>query len=416
MRGTLLAASAWLALAGSAGASSNQRLGDFPSTADLDFRHAPAIATGPDGRTVALVNDGGSVAVRRARRGHRFGPRRRLPLGMNASAATVAAGSGFAALAWTHFDATFLPGPYEREDPCCRRVRAAFMSRSGRITHPRTLSAPEANVYEIFATARGQRAAIAWTDRRGVRTSSGIAGRGFRRPVTISSRAQDLVGVALPHATPHVFFVAGVRRPRVVEAWRSGGHTRRRTLAPLAVAAFVQSAAITPAGGLLIAGDIVSRREGRRLLILSRRPGGRLRIARVRLRGRLGGTTTVALARSGNGLVATRASDHQLALRSVDRLGHVGDARVIRTRTASGYTAIAIDRAGAGVLAAMLIGGTSTRRRDRVVAWRLRSAGRVGPRHTLYPPGGYVTGPLGATTDGRVTWLQRQGVYAALVR
>jgi hypothetical protein len=233
--------------------------------------------------------------------------------------------------------------------------------------------------------------------------------------VTISSRAQELLGVALPRATPHVFFVDGERRLRVVEAWRSGGHTRRRTLGPLTLSRFDLPAAITPAGGLLIANDIVSRREGRRLVILSRRPGGRLRMARVPLRGRLGASTTVALARSGNGLVVTRASPRRLTLRSVDRLGHVGRARVIRTRRASGYTA-AIDRSGAGVLAATLYGGTGTRRRDRVVAWRLLSGGRVGPRHTLYPPGGYVTGPLGATTDGRVTWLQRQGVYAALVR
>jgi hypothetical protein len=417
MRRTLLLASAWLALAGScASASTNQRLGDRPTAPDFDYRVPPAIATGPDGRSVALMYQGGSVAVRRARPGHRFGAARRLPLGTSASSATVAAGNAFAALAWTHFDATFIPVPYDRDAPCCRRVRAALITRSGRVMHPRTLSAPRANVYTIFAAARGRRAAIAWTDSLGVRTGTGIRGRGFRRPVTISSRAQELIGVAVPRATPHVFYVAGVRKLRVVEAWRSGGHTRRRTLGPFPGGRLDFRAAVAPAGQLLIARDTFNRSRGRRLLILSRRPGGRLRTMSVPLRGRGFSAIALALAPSGIGFVVTSASTRRMTLRSVDRSGHVGHARVLRTGRTTVEAAVAIDRSGAGVLAARLYGGTSRRRRDRVAAWRLGSGGRVGPRHTLNPPGGLVGGPLGVTAAGRVTWLQHRGVYGTLVR
>ena len=224
----LWAVTASLSLAGASAADAPQpqRLGDIPASGDLDRRIAAAIATGPDGVTTALIRSGARVVVRRARAGRGFGAARRVPLGGNASTANVAAGDGFAALAWTHFDASLIPEPYAREDPCCRRVRAALIGRSGRITHPRTLSAPKSNVYAISTAVHGRRAVVAWNDTRGLRTSTGVRGSGFRRPATISSQPHYLIGVTLPHATPHVFFVAGVRKPRFVEAWRTGGHVR----------------------------------------------------------------------------------------------------------------------------------------------------------------------------------------------
>jgi hypothetical protein len=402
--------------ASAAGAPPPQRLGDIPASSDLDLRIPAAIGTGPDGLTTALVPNRGRVVVRRARAGRGFGAARRVPLGGNASTPTVAAGDGFAALAWTHFDASLIPEPYAREDPCCRRVRAALIGRSGRITHPRTLSAPRVNVYGIWTATRGRRAVLAWNDSRGLRTSTGVRGVGFRRPATISSQRQGLIGVALPRATPHVFFVTGIRKPRIVEAWRTGGHVRRRTVGAYPEHFFDPAAAVSSAGHLLLASDTFTRSRQRRLIIVTRRPGGRLRTVRVRLRRNPEARTTVALASSGEGLVVSTERRERLVLRSVDRSGHVSRARAMAIGRATVETAAAIARSGAGVLAATLLGGDSNRRRDRVVAWPLLRAGRLGPRHTLYPPGGYASGPLGVTADGRVTWQQRRGTYAGLVR
>jgi hypothetical protein len=411
-----LTVSLFVAGASAAAAPQPQRLGDTPASGDLDLRIPPAIATGPDGVTTAFIRSAGRVVIRRARAGGRFGAARRVPLGGNASTATVAAGDGFAALAWTHFDASLIPEPYSREDPCCRRVRAALIGRSGRITHPRTLSAPKSNAYPIATAIHGRHAVVAWNDRRGLRTSTAVRGTGFRRPATISSQPAALLGVALPHATPHVFFVAGVRKLRVVEAWRTGSHVRRRTLGPYPERLYDPAVAVSPAGQLLLASDTSTRSRKPRLLIVTRRPGGRLQTVRLRPRGTPEARTTVGLAPSGEGIVVSTERRNRLLLRSVDRSGHVSRARVIDVGRATIETAVAIARSGAGVLAATLFGGNSRRRRDRLVAWPLRGGGRLGAKHTLYPPGGYVSGPLGVTAEGRVTWQQRQGTYAGLVR
>jgi hypothetical protein len=56
--------------------------------------------------------------------------------------------------------------------------------------------------------------------------------------------------------------------------------------------------------------------------------------------------------------------------------------------------------------------------RDHPVRRRLAAAARRrdrGASRALCSPGAHATGPLGVTADGRVTWRQAQGSYAARV-
>lgn len=407
-----------IAATGAAPATAAQRLGDLPAPIDLDFDRGTAIGTGPDGLTTVLVRQDGHAVVRRARPGHPFGAARRLPLGDDPASPTVIAGAGFAALSWTHFDATYFPAPFDREEPCCRRLRAALLDRSGRVTRPRTLSSPRANVLGALGTTRGRRAALAWTDARGVRTSIGVRRRGFRRPVTItSSPGATLLAVALPRATPHVFLLVGYRRPRIEEAWRAGGHTRRVELGSFRGSPLDVHAASTPAGQLLVTADRFALRPRRRyVVVLSRRPGHRVRITRVRARSVSPIATALALAPSGRGLVATADGRRGVTVRSVDSRGRVGRPRSLRTGGAPIGSTIALASSGAGALAVHVFHGTSRRRRDTLVAWRLAPGGRLGPRRTVSPAESSVKGALAATSDGRVAWYQGHSTYAALVR
>ena len=425
MRSTwaLMAVTAWLSMAGTAGArpaQDAQRLGDPPAVVDQDLARATAMDTGPDGLATVLVRQHGHAVVRRARPGQPFGAARRLPLGDDPASPSVTAGAGFAALAWTHFDATYFPGPYDREEPCCRRLRAALVERSGRVTRPRTLSSPGANVVGALAAVRGRRAALAWTDRRGVRASVGGRGRGFGRPVTITtSQRSTLLAVALPRATPHVFLLVGYNRPRIEEAWRAHGHTRRVDLGPFDVYPFGPEAVVaaTPDGHLLIAVDFFRREPRlRRLLVFARRPGHRLHATRVRVPLASATATAVALAPSGRGLVATRGGRRLIALRAVDSRGRVGPPRTLAAGGLPLASVMAIASSGAGAIGLHVYHGTGARRRDTLVAWRLRRGGRPGPRRTVSLRESSVQGALAATIDGRVAWYQGGSSYAALVR
>jgi hypothetical protein len=416
--------SAVLILAGPAVASpaggprGTQRLGEAPAASDYGVQLTPAIATGPDGRAVALLTQDGHAIVRRAKPGRRFGAARRLPLGSNASALATAAGRGFAALAWTHFDATYFPLPYSRDVPCCARVRATLVDRSGRVTHPRTLSAPGSNVGTMLLSVRGRRAAIAWQDGRGVRTSVATRGRGFSRSVTVTSLSEgSLLGVALPRSTPHVFLMLGYQAPwTVVEAWRHHGRTHRRTLGRFGGRVTVDfQAAVTPSGRMLLAADLFRLEPRlRRFDVATRRPGGRLRATRLRVPlTRSSTATAIALAPSGRGLVATADGPRRLALRSVYPGGGVGRARYVTTRSPLGASAVAIDSSGAGVLTVHTVGGTSAHRRDRLLAWPLSRGSRAGRQRALTP----LTTPLSngptVTVDRRIGWTQGSFTYAA---
>ena len=408
----LLALSA-LALAGSAIARpagsprGTQRLGEPPPATDyFTTQLNPAIATGPDGRAIALVTQDGHAIVRRARPGHRFGPARRLPLGSKANTLAAAAGAGFAALAWTHFDATYFPLPYSRDEPCCARLRAALLDRSGRASHPRTLSAPGTNVASMLLSVRGRRAAIAWRDARGVRTSIATRGRGFSRPVTVTASEGSLLGVALPRSTPHVFLAVGYGAPfTVVEAWRHRGRGHRRTLGRFGgpVTGGLQ-AVVAPSGRMLLAGDLFRLKPRlRRLDVATRRPGGRLRATRLRAPVTKSSTATaIALAPSGRGLWRSPGISEKLS-----------PARYVTTRSPLGASAMAIDSSGAGLLTVHTVGGTSAHRRDRLLAWALSPGSRPGPRRTL----SLATDPLWSgptvTADRRVAWTEGRFTYAA---
>jgi hypothetical protein len=101
--------------------------------------------------------------------------------------------------------------------------------------------------------------------------------------------------------------------------------------------------------------------------------------------------------------------------RAVPRSGRARGERTLDAGATTIETAVAVDDSGGGVLAAILVGGTSGDRHDRVVAWPLRPGGGIGARRALCSPGAHATGPLGVTADGRVTWRQAQGSYAARV-
>ena len=70
--------------------------------------------------------------------------------------------------------------------------------------------------------------------------------------------------------------------------------------------------------------------------------------------------------------------------------------------------AVALALAGDGLV-------VTSERRHRLVAWPLRPGGGIGARRALSRPGAHVTGQLGVTADGRVTWRQAQGSYATRV-
>ena len=73
-----------------------------------------------------------------------------------------------------------------------------------------------------------------------------------------------------------------------------------------------------------------------------------------------------------------------------------------------GLPEVALALAGDGLV-------VTSERHDRLVAWPLRRGGGIGARRALSRPGAHVTGPLGVTAAGRVTWRQAQGSYAARV-
>jgi hypothetical protein len=178
---------------------------------------------------VALIQSGARVVVRHAGRRRMFGPAHPVPLGDHALAPAVAVADGFAALAWTHADTSHLPDPGTRGDPCCRRLRTAVVDRAGRITAVRTLSARRAvDAQAALITARGARAAVTWTDARGLRVSTATSGAGFRPAVTITARVGKVIGMAVPRATPHVF-MATTGRPCSRRGARAGGRTCARS-------------------------------------------------------------------------------------------------------------------------------------------------------------------------------------------
>jgi hypothetical protein len=393
-----------------------QLLGEpAPSTDYLDLTFDPAISTGPDGHAIALVTQDGHAIVRRARPGHGFGRPRRLPLGSNPSTLSVAGGAGFAALAWTHFDATSFPPPGAREAPCCARLRAALLDPSGRLSRPRTLSAPGSNIDSALFSVRGRRAAIAWADTRGVRTSIATRGHGFSRPVTVTAPEGSLIGVALPRSTPHVFLVLSSNLPSytVVEAWRLRGRTHRRTLGRVDWFVSGDRTIVAPSGRMLLAGNLFRDDPlQRRVEVATRRPGGRLRVTTLRVPGS-SQATAIALAPSGRGLVATADGRRRLALRPVDPGGHVGPARYVTTISPLAQTAMAIDSSGAGVVTVGTVGGTLAHTTQRLVAWALGPGSRPGPRRTLSLfTDSWNGGPV-PTVDRRVAWTEGRFTYAA---
>jgi hypothetical protein len=397
-----------------------QRLGDLRQV-DRDYCCGPdpALATGPDGNAFALVTQDGRLVVRRANPGRRFGAARPVPLGIKPTALNAAAGTGFVALAWTHFDATYIPDPLARESSCCGRLRAALMDRSGRFTRPRTLSAPGSDVGFSRVAVRGRRAVVAWTDARGVRTSVAmLGGHGFSRPLTVTGPGAWLIGVTLPRATPHLVLLIEDKPRKVVEVWRSNGATHHRTLGRFGQPYQSVYAAVAPSGRLLLAETHERVRPSRRrVVIATRRPGGRLRSTSWHLPVSDFGGAAVALAPAGIGVVAAATTSHRLIVRPVDRDGRLGSPRSLAMgRSARGITA-AIDASGAGVIALLDYRDTPTGVRERYLAWPLGGGSRPGRRRTLSHPGPYgVEGEPTVTPDGRVAWSEGQSMYAAQVR
>ena len=209
-----------------------------------------------------------------------------------------------------------------------------------------------------------------------------------------------------------------MRRPRIEEAWRSGGHTRRVELGPFDVYPFnVAAAAVTADGHLLIAVDFFRREPRlRRLLVFARRPGppaARHPCARAPEHLDRDGRGPRAL---GPRSVATSDGGRALALRPVDGRGRVGPPRTLSAGGVPIGTVMAIASSGAGAIGVHVFHGTSARRRDTLVAWRLRPGGRAEMRRTVSLRGSSVGGALAATFDGRVAWYQGGSSYAALVR
>ena len=126
---TLLAAGMSAASPAGAGGPGSQRLGDPPITNEAERYVAASIATGSDGRAVALIQSGARVVVRHAGPRRMFGRAHPVALEDHALAPVVAVADGFAALAWTQADTSHLPDPGTRGDPCCRRLRTAVGDR-----------------------------------------------------------------------------------------------------------------------------------------------------------------------------------------------------------------------------------------------------------------------------------------------
>jgi hypothetical protein len=118
----------------------------------------------------------------------------------------------------------------------------------------------------------------------------------------------------------------------------------------------------------------------RRLTIVSRPPGRRATQRHLAVRGLPEANLAVALAPSGDGLVVTSERPHRLVVRKVGRSGRARGERTLDAGATTIETAVAVDDSGGGVLAAILVGGTSGDRHDRVVAWPLRPGGGIGAR------------------------------------
>jgi len=416
--------SAWLAIPGAVAAHTEgtQRLGDAADGyfASLD----PAMATAPGGHTAALAAAGKRMTVRRAAPGSPFTRRRLLMLGTRAGSPAVATGDELTALAWTHFDGSVTMS-IDDED-CCWRLRAATMDPAGRVSRPRELSSPGYNLGEIDAVVRGRRAALACVDGRGVRASS-ASGRGgrFGPPRTLSRRVVSLLGVALGDSGPRVFMLW---HSRVVEAWRAGGRARQRVLGRFARSDGVLTAAVTPVGHLLLVGTPrPNPKRVHRAVVAYRRPGGRLRRQVVRLGRRVTSPAiAVALSPTGRGLLAMQAGLTGIELRSVTNIGRVGRARRVRAlATRSGKPtdlALAINAAGAGVLAAQVQSEHDKNHYTQTVAWVLAPGARPGRRRvlsfarpTFVTPDG-VTATIHGTGRRRVAWVVDNDVLATRLR
>jgi hypothetical protein len=328
------------------------------------------MATGSDGRAVALIQSGARVVVRHAGRRRTFGPAHPVALGDHALAPAVAVADGFAALAWTHADPSHVGDPGTRGDPCCRRLRTAVVDRAGRITAVRTLSASRAaDTQAALITARGARAAVTWTDARGLRVSTATSSAGFRRAVTITARVGQVIGVALPRATPHVFMTT---TGRLLETWRSGGRSHLRALGRFPAGGDFR-AAVAPAGQLLAAFNRFTRARVRRLTIVARPPGRRATQRHLALRGLPEADLAVALAPSGDGLVVTSERPHRLVVRMVGRTGHARGERPLDAGATTIETAVAVDDSGGGV------SPRSSSEARAATATTASSPGRCGP-------------------------------------
>jgi hypothetical protein len=411
-------------VAGTAGArpaQEAQRLGD-PSVAYL-FSLDPAMATAPAGRSVALVASGRRLVVRRAAPGLAFEPADRIAGRTEGPA--VESGDELTAMAWTHFDHSYVVEPGARDEDCCMRLRAATLDARGRMGQARELSAPGVSVEDARAVVRGRRAAVAWQDGRGVRASTTRErGARFGPPKTLARPADELLGLALTGSGPHAFLLRGAA---VVEVWRAGGHTQHRVIGRFETDAHPVRSAVSPTGALIIASTAPDNpRLGTRLQVAYRRPGAGLRQHIVRYGRRVGiSEMAVTLSPSGGGLIAI-TQPARVVVRPVgdDGLGHPFVVRGLPVRrNYPSDLALAQNARGEGVLGALV--GTASAdgaERTQTVAWALAAGGRPLRRHILsfarrtFGPQEGVTVTIDAAGRRRVAWAEDAGVFAVRLR
>jgi hypothetical protein len=313
----------------------------------------PPMAIDLAGNAVALVSDGTRFSVRRARPG--------APFGLDGPALTpaspldnaVALGrGGIASIGWLWDDGSE-DAPVG--DGCCVRVVGVVQDGSGRTAHTRVLSQPGYDAQHLIAGAGGRDAAQSWSDDAGVWMAVARAGHAFRRAVLLAPRGKQPLGIWFAGSVAHLVLFDG---RGIQDAWRAGGRTHRRVLAPrIPYPDYPVKAVVGPRGDVVVTID-----RGLRLTVGYAPSGLPMRLAPLAHGNRFAQPTLIGGGGRG-AMVAVSAAHGSVVLRRVTRDGRLVHRarriRLLRSSSARGTwgLSLAVDAHGSGVMAAYVADG-----------------------------------------------------------
>jgi hypothetical protein len=359
-----------------------------------------------------------------ARRGHAFGPARRVPRSRGGTVPRVVIDRrGNVALAWNYFDGTDPPHPEARDEGCCLGGRfTTWNPRSRRFRRVQTLT-PKGREVDIDALAIGAgRAAVAWSPYNG-RSRMRFARRGHALGAAVKVPGGGLALALLPSRSgTSVTYLADSRSKTVIKEARvrRGRAVGARTVGRGLPNDLQISLATNARGDQAVTWQRGSNAEGAPVFAAARAPGERFRPRRISRRGGSYGQARVAIASSGAAVIAWSSRRGKL-LASTRRAGaSFGRARSL-FGVRRGYindVQVAIDATGRSVFA---WSEYRPRRYDDQIFAGFRSAdGRVGPRRHLGEAvvnlGFENSVALDARGRARFAWARPTGVSAARAR